>query len=108
MTLGEVLRRSTEVLERKGGDSPRPAQALPDGRVTALEVSAAALDLARENMERGGLDVHLLEHDLREGLPGGPYDLVAANPPYVEPDELSELSPEVRDFEPRLALVRNG
>ena len=84
------------------------AQELPDARVTALDVSAAALDLARENMERAGLDVHLLEHDLREGLPGGPYDLVAANPPYVEPDELSELAPEVRDFEPRLALVGNG
>ena len=64
----------------------------------------------RVAIERGdaGLAVELLEADLREGLPGGPYDLIASNPPYVEPDELADLQPEVRDFEPHVALVGEG
>jgi release factor glutamine methyltransferase len=84
------------------------AQELPGVRVTALDVSADALALARENRDRAGLDVELVEGDLRHGLPGGPYDLVASNPPYVEPPELHGLQPEVRDFEPRLAVIGEG
>ena len=81
------------------------AQERPGARVTGLDVSADALALARENAERSGLAVELVQGDLRAGLPGGPYDLVASNPPYVEPDELADLQPEVRDYEPRIALV---
>ena len=84
------------------------AQELPGARVSALDVSAEALALARENVERTGLPVELVEGDLRDGLPGGPYDLVASNPPYVEPEELDGLQEEVRDFEPRVALVGDG
>jgi len=42
------------------------------------------------------------------GLPAGPFDLVVSNPPYVEPDEVGSLPPEVRDWEPRAALVGSG
>ena len=84
------------------------AQERPGARVTALDVSFDALALARENMERVGLVVELIQGDLRDGLPGGPYDLIASNPPYVEPNELEGLQPEVREFEPRLALVGDG
>jgi release factor glutamine methyltransferase len=82
----------------------------PDAMVTAIDVSAEALALARENVERTAVAerVLLLEHDLAEGLPGGPYDLVVSNPPYVEPDELATLQPEVRDWEPQEALVGRG
>ena len=45
---------------------------------------------------------------MRNGLPGGPYDLVVSNPPYVEPDELSALMADVRDYEPHVALLGNG
>jgi release factor glutamine methyltransferase len=81
------------------------AQERPGAHVTALDVSTDALELARENAERTGIDVELVQGDLRAGLPGGPYDLVASNPPYVEPDELADLQPEVRDYEPRIAVV---
>jgi release factor glutamine methyltransferase len=84
------------------------AQERPGARVTALDVSFDALALARENMARVGLVVELIQGDLRDGLPGGPYDLLASNPPYVEPNELDGLQPEVREFEPRLALVGDG
>jgi release factor glutamine methyltransferase len=77
----------------------------PGASVTAIDVSTDALALARENVERTGLAVELLEHDAARGLPGGPYDLVVSNPPYVEPTELETLMPDVRDYEPHIALV---
>jgi len=84
------------------------ADELPGARVTAIDVSADALALARENVARTGLDVELLEHDLRAGFPPGPWDLIVSNPPYVEPEEIETLMPDVRDFEPHLALVGHG
>ena len=84
------------------------ADELPGARVTGMDVSADALALARENVARTGLDVELLERDLRACLPAGPWDLVVSNPPYVEPEELNTLMPDVRDFEPHLALVGRG
>ena len=80
----------------------------PGAQVTAIDVSADALELARENATRTGLAIELLQHDLRVGLPAGPYDLVVSNPPYVEPADLETLMPDVRDYEPHLALVGSG
>ena len=80
----------------------------PGANVTAVDVSPEALELARENAARTGLAVELLHHDLRVGLPGGPYDLVVSNPPYVEPADLGTLMPDVRDYEPHVALVGTG
>jgi release factor glutamine methyltransferase len=82
----------------------------PDARVTATDASADALALARENAALTGVAdrVRFVEQDLRDGLPAGPWDLVVSNPPYVEPGELSSLQPEVREWEPREALVGEG
>jgi release factor glutamine methyltransferase len=80
----------------------------PGARVTAIDVSPDALALARENADRTGLSVSLAEHDLTAGLPGGPYDLVVSNPPYVLPEEIETLEVEVREWEPRQALVGRG
>jgi release factor glutamine methyltransferase len=77
-------------------------------RVTALDSSEDALAVAQENAERTGLQVEVLEADFFEGLPSGPWDLVVSNPPYVRGDEIELLEPEVRDFEPRAALVGEG
>jgi release factor glutamine methyltransferase len=76
----------------------------PDARVTATDSSADALALARENAERLGLEVELVQTNLLDGLPG-PFDLVVSNPPYVRPGE--QLQPELA-FEPRAALVDAG
>jgi release factor glutamine methyltransferase len=80
----------------------------PGARVTALEASPDALAVARENAARMGLDVDVVEGDLFAGLPAGPWDLVVSNPPYVLPSEIDQLEPEVRDWEPRAALVAEG
>ena len=76
----------------------------PGARVTGLDVSVEALALARENAERTGLRLELVEHDAFAGLPDGPWELVVSNPPYVDPDERASLAPEVRDWEPATAL----
>jgi release factor glutamine methyltransferase len=80
----------------------------PGARVAGIDASEGALALARENAERTGLDVELWQHDLFAGLPAGAWDLVVSNPPYVEPEELDQLQPEVRDWEPHAALVGRG
>jgi release factor glutamine methyltransferase len=80
----------------------------PGARVTAIDVSTDALSLAEENVRRTGLAVELFAHDLFDGLPGSEWDLVVSNPPYVEPQELPGLAPEVVDWEPGIALVAGG
>jgi release factor glutamine methyltransferase len=79
----------------------------PEARVYGVEVSAPALDLARRNAARHGLADRL---DLREGdgfsalPPALRAHLIVSNPPYIPSGELDGLAPEVRDYEPRLAL----
>jgi release factor glutamine methyltransferase len=83
------------------------AQERPDAIVVATDVSADALELARENATTNELEVEFREGDLLAGV-AGPLDLVVSNPPYVGADELDALEPEVRDWEPRGALVDEG
>jgi len=79
--------------------------------VTALDVSAEAVSLARENALRLGLDggIEFLEGDLFSALgdiAGGtePFDVVSANLPYIPTGEIDTLMPEVRDHDPHVAL----
>jgi len=82
-------------------------QERPDALVVATDISAAALALARENAAANELEIELVEGDLLAGT-AGPLDLIVSNPPYVGADELDGLEPEVRDWEPRGALVDDG
>jgi release factor glutamine methyltransferase len=83
------------------------AQEVPAARITATDASPAALELARENAGANKLDIEFVETDLLEGL-AGVFDLVVSNPPYVGAEELESLEPEVRDWEPRAALLDEG
>lgn len=75
----------------------------PDLRVTASDVSADAVAVARANAERLGLP---LEPFVADGLPSGTScELVVANLPYVREGEWAGLGPEIRRYEPRGALV---
>ncbi|HLK44768.1 MAG TPA: peptide chain release factor N(5)-glutamine methyltransferase [Acidimicrobiales bacterium] len=79
----------------------------PDADVVATDASPDALALARENAAALGLDVSFVQTDLADGV-DGPFALVVSNPPYVLAAELDALEPEVRDWEPRAALVDEG
>lgn len=81
------------------------AHELPAATVTAVDISAEALAVAAENARANGIEGRVGFHQADLGaLPGGPYDLIVANPPYIPAEGLAELMPEVRDFEPHLAL----
>ncbi len=80
----------------------------PSALVTGVDASPGALEVAAANVAHTGLDVELREWDLFTGLPDGPWDLVVSNPPYVLGAEHDGLQPEVRDWEPREALVGPG
>jgi release factor glutamine methyltransferase len=111
--LAELAERREPVIVDVGTGTGAIALALSSARgdalVHATDCSASALGLARENARRLGLEgrVLFLEGDLLAPLVGleGRVDLVASNPPYVDPAEIDGLAPEVRDHEPRAALV---
>jgi release factor glutamine methyltransferase len=79
----------------------------PGATVYATDVSDEAVALATANARRLGLDVRVLHGPLFEPLPDelrGWVDLVVSNPPYVTPEEVADLPPEVR-ADPEAALV---
>lgn len=80
------------------------AHALPGAHVTAVDISSAALCIARENAERHGVEgrVRFLESDLLSSVRGERFDAVVSNPPYVADSEVLEA--QVREYEPRAAL----
>ena len=75
-----------------------------DAEVTGIDVSRDAVALARENAERLGLEVELRDGDGAAAAAEG-WDVVLANPPYVE--SLEELQPEL-SWEPAVALIGQG
>jgi release factor glutamine methyltransferase len=82
--------------------------AFPAARVYGVDDDAAALSLARENASRLGMEVEFLHGDLFDALPDrlmGRIDLAVSNPPYVAEAEWEGLPADVREHEPRHALV---
>lgn len=80
------------------------AKALPQAEVTAVDASAAALAVARENAARHGVKVRFLQGDWFAPLAGERFDLILANPPYVAAADPHLSQGDVR-FEPRAALA---
>jgi release factor glutamine methyltransferase len=85
------------------------ADEVPSSHVVATDTSFDAVRVAQSNAERLGLadrvDVVLRRRGSLGGTGGGPCDLVLANLPYVSEGEWEGLAPEIRDHEPREALV---
>jgi release factor glutamine methyltransferase len=84
------------------------AKHLPDARVLAVDISPAALAVARSNAAEHGVQkqIELVESDLFSAVPSQRrFDFVLSNPPYVAETEVASLPPDVRQFEPRQALV---
>jgi len=78
---------------------------LPEATVCAIEISPAALAVARRNVERHGVTdrVQLMVGDVFNPRPS-PSDLIVSNPPYVRTGDCALLPASVRNHEPRLAL----
>lgn len=80
------------------------AKNLPDASVAAVDLSEAALELARENAKLNEVQVDYLQLDvLKEVLPGQ-YDLMVSNPPYIPKADRAQMAANVLDFEPDMAL----
>ena len=83
----------------------------PGIEVHALDVSAGALETARENAALNEVDIHFYQMDVLDekqwdALPM--FDIIASNPPYITEDEREFLPQNVVDFEPHLALFSGG
>ncbi len=79
----------------------------PNAKVVATDISVEALALARENAARGKVadKIDFLQGDGFAPLANeAQFDLIVSNPPYIPSAEIETLEPEVRDFDPRLAL----
>jgi release factor glutamine methyltransferase len=83
------------------------AKKRPTWRVTGVDVSEGAVDVARDNALRLGaaFNTHFTVGDLVAPLPAGArFDLVTANPPYIPSAEMKELAPDILGYEPGIAL----
>lgn len=81
-------------------------KAFPQAEVTAVDVSPAALEIARQNAKNNGVEVRFVEGDVLDGVNGfnGSYGLIVSNPPYVMEKERAQMQPNVLDYDPALAL----
>jgi release factor glutamine methyltransferase len=77
---------------------------LPGASVTAVDISSAALVVARRNAGRNGVVIEFLLGSLLEPVAGRHFDLIISNPPYIPSSDIETLESEVRDYDPRAAL----
>ena len=103
--LSEDTRRVLDLCTGNGSLAVLAAMAFPEVKVDAADISTAALDVARINVQRHGLGerIELIVSDGLSQLPNG-YDLILCNPPYVNAASMASLPQEYR-AEPELALA---
>ncbi len=81
------------------------AKHVPQARMTAIDVSPEALDVAKKNAEQLKLSsVRFLQGDLLQPVASEKFDLVVSNPPYIDSEVVKQLPINVKNFEPKLAL----
>ena len=88
------------------------AKNLPHAELVATDISAAALAIAEANAQSHELGerIRFAQGDLFEALNNGVdraggFDFIVSNPPYISPEEMPDLPREVRQYEPRVALL---
>jgi release factor glutamine methyltransferase len=98
--------RVLDVGTGSGAIAAAVADEVPEARVTAIDTSMDALRVAQANVDRLGLAnrVDVVSAGI-DSLPRGDFDLMLANLPYVSEAEWERLAPEIREYEPREALV---
>lgn len=80
-------------------------KAMPELHVTLSDVSPEALEVAKKNGELNDVTVEYVKGDLLTPLAGQKFDYLVCNPPYISESAYALLTPDVKNFEPRLALV---
>ena len=101
-----AMKRRARVLELGtgcGAVAIALAHRRPDAAVTACDFSTDALALARRNAKRHGVEVRFVASDWFVGFAGQRFDLIVANPPYLDERD-PEVTSSVRAYEPHVAL----
>lgn len=103
---GFAAPRIVDVGTGSGAIAVAVASKLPAAAMTAVDLSPAALAIARQNAACNGVAerIRFLEGDLLEPVAGEQFEIVVSNPPYVAEDDRATLAVEVREHEPALAL----
>ena len=81
-------------------------KAHPEWQVTGMDISTEAIEVARENAQRNGVEVNFIQADIFSDGIGGieHFDIVVSNPPYICESEKKTMRPNVLEFEPATAL----
>lgn len=77
---------------------------MPESKVTAWDISADALDVARENAKQLGANVNFVKLDALNAKPEGEWDVIVSNPPYICEKEKKDMAVNVLEHEPHTAL----
>jgi len=100
----EAAKRVLDIGTGSGCIAVALAKSLSSASVTAIDISVDALAIANLNAEKNGVSVDFRQGSIFEPVAGERFDLIVSNPPYIPTSEISTLQPEVREFEPLLAL----
>lgn len=80
----------------------------PGWNISAMDISSEALNLAHQNAEQNDVEINFFQADILDWeqltVFDEPLDLIVSNPPYILPEEKETLEPQVREYEPELAL----
>lgn len=111
LTALDILKKhaSPRVLDLGTGSGCIPiaiAKSMPTAKLTAVDVSADALSVARQNAERHKVAdrIRFVEGDLFAELSEEKFDVITSNPPYIAREEMASLPVGVKNYEPHLAL----
>lgn len=77
---------------------------MPESKVTAWDISADALDVARENAQQLGANVNFVKQDALNAKPEGEWNVIVSNPPYICEKEKKDMAVNVLEHEPHTAL----
>ena len=78
----------------------------PRANILSLDISKNALELAEINAKSNNCkNINFLEMDFLNEIPDGRFDILISNPPYIPQKEIENIMPEVKNYEPRIALT---
>lgn len=80
------------------------ARSLKFPMISAVDISTAALDVAKKNAEILKVHINFIHADIFKWKPSGNFDIIVSNPPYIDESERKDMEPNVTDYEPASAL----